>query len=473
MVTTLRQPEFRERFDETLSNALEALLDWELGDLRSEIPENWLNEVTDAISEFGQRLLEGLTEYFQGEAFEKRVRELVEGLQRELGDESLERVLTPKAREQVIVAMHDIGEGVVKGPGFRNTIGEFFKNNLQDFVTSEEPLGRYVPTGAVNFGEAVVRDYLPLVLDRFGQVLGSPAAQVRVRQALRSFIDHYLSKQGVFRQIVGRLMITERTLSQTVRALEQGGTDEVVALLREPLIQNRAAVAVNDAIDEMLERPVREIFDGISDDDLDRVGEVLTDRIVEFAAHETTEEFVLSRVDRFLRASEGKKLSDVLEYFGPEAAGRIADRLAEWIVEIARGERVRVLLETVLVRQAEWLLTVPIGPIGHYLPPSALDRAEQLLFDPLWEFLQARVPALVSELPIAEIVEQRIRTFPIEELERLIRTVTHRELKLIIYLGGFLGAVIGSLMVVVQAPIVGLAYLGLIALASYLFLNLR
>jgi uncharacterized membrane protein YheB (UPF0754 family) len=473
IVETLGQAEFRERFDRTLRNALESMLDKELGDLRSEIPENRLGEVTGTVADFGQRLLDGLSDFLQGEAFERRVNEFVDRLNVEFGDEPLERVLTPEARKQLVVVMHDVGEGVVRGRGFRNAIGEFFARNLQDFVTSEEPLGRFVPTGAINFGEAVVRNYLPLVLDRFGQVLESPAAQERVRRALRNFIDGYLSQQGVFQQIVGRLIITERTLTQTVQALERGGAAEVAALLREPLIQDRAAAAVNDAIDDMLARPVRDIFGDMGDEELARVGGVLTDRIVEFAGHETTEEFVMNRADQFLRASEGKKLGDVLEYLGPEAAHRMTDRLADWIVEIARGDRVGALLETALVRQTEWLLTVPIGRIRDFMPPDGLDRAERLVFDPLWEFLQSRVPALVAELPIAEMVEQRIRAYPIAELERLIWTVTRRELRLIIYLGGFLGAVVGSLMVVVQAPLIGLAYFGVILLASYLFINFR
>jgi uncharacterized membrane protein YheB (UPF0754 family) len=473
IISTLAKPEFRERFDRTLRAALEDLLNRELGSLRSEIPEGRLEEVAGTVADFGERLLGGLTEYLDGEAFEKRVREFVDRLNREFGDEPLERVLTPDARRQLVVALHDLGGGIIRGPGFRSAVAEFFQRNLRDFVTSEEPLGRFVPAGAINFGEAVVRNYLPLVLDRFGQVLESPAAQERVRRALRNFIDDYLSQRGIFQQIVGRLIITERTLSQTVQALERGGAEEVAALLREPLIQDRAAAAVNDAIDDILERPVREIFGDMSDEELSRVGEVLTDRIVEFVQHETTEEFVLNRVERFLQALEGKKLLDVVDYLGAEAAGRITDRLADWIVEIARGDRVRALLEAALVRQTEWLLTVPIGRVGDYLPPDGLDRAERVLFDPLWEFLQARVPGLVDDLPIAEMVEQRIRAYPMADLERLIWTVTQRELRLIIYLGGFLGAVVGSLMVIVQVPSVGMTYLGAILVASYLFLNLR
>ncbi len=473
IVATLGKPEFRERFDRTLRTALKDLLSRELGPLRETVPEPRLAEVAGAVGEFGGRLLEGLTAYLNGPAFERRVREFVDRLNREFGDEPLEHVLTPKAREQLLVGLHDLGGGLVRGPGFRRAVAEFFERNLRDFVTSDQPLGRYLPAGAINFGEAIVRNYLPLVLDRFGQVLESPAAQERVRRALRNFVDGYLSERGIFQQIVGRLIITERTLTQTVQALERGGAEEVAALLREPLIQDRAAAAVNEAIDDLLQRPVREIFGDMADAELARIGEVLTDRIVEFAQHETTEQFIMGRLERFLRALEGRRLRDLLDYLGPEAAARIGERLGDWLVDVARGERVRALLETALVRQSEWLLTVPIGRIGDYLPRDALERAERLLFDPLWAFLQARVPGLINDLPIAQMVEQRIRTYPIPDLERLIWTVTRRELRLIIYLGGFLGAVVGALMVVVSAPPVGAVYLAALVSASYVFINLR
>jgi uncharacterized membrane protein YheB (UPF0754 family) len=473
IVQTLSQPEFRERFDRTLRGALEGLVDRELGNLRSEIPAGRLDEVRGTVGDFGGRLLDSLTDYLHGESFEQRVREFVDRLNREFGDEPLQQVLTPQTRQQLLAALEGLGEGIVTGRGFRSAVDEFFQRNLRDFITSDEPFGRYVPAGAINFGEAIVRNYLPLVLDRFGQILESPAAQERVRRALRNFIDRYLSQRGVFQQIMGRLIITERTLSQTVQALERGGAEEIAALLREPLIQDRAAAAVNDAIDDVLQRPVREIFGDMSDEELARVGSVLTDRIIEFAQHPSTETFVVSRLDRVLQAAEGKRLSDIVEYLGSEATTRVGDRLADWVVELARGERAKDLLEAALVRQTEWLLTVPIGRVRDYLPEDGLDRAERLLFDPLWEFLQARVPALVYELPIAELVEHRIRAYPIEELEALIWTVTRRELHLIIYLGGFLGAVVGSVMVVVQSPPAGIAYLVIMLVASYLFINLR
>lgn len=473
IANTLRQPEFRARFNAAVRQAIDELFRRDLGALSAEIPDERLTEVARTVEDFGRRLLSALVEYLEGPAFEARVREFVGRLRGEFGDEPLERILTPELRRELLTALHDLGEAVVLSPGFRGAVDEFFTRHLRAFLTSEESLGRYLPAGAINFGEAVVQNYLPLVLDRFGEVLESPAAQERVRAALRGFIDRYLSEQGVVKQVLGRLIITERTLTQTVQALERGGAEEIAALLREPLMQARASEAVNGAIDELLRRPVREIFGDLTEEEVTRIRDVLTERVVEFFRHETTEEFLLGRVSRLLRAAEGKRLDDLIEYLGRETSARIGDRLTDWIVEAARGNRARELLEAMLVQQTEWLLSVPIGRIADYLPSDGLERAERILFEPLWEFLQSRVPILVTGLPISEMVEERIRTYPIPDFERLIWNVTRRELRLIIYLGGFLGAVVGALSVVLQAPLVGVVYLGFILVASYLFLNVR
>jgi len=51
---------------------------------------------------------------------------------------------------------------------------------------------------------------------------------------------------------------------------------------------------------------------------------------------------------------------------------------------------------------------------------------------------------------VAERVEEKIVAFPLQELERLIRSVTQKELNLIVRLGYLLGAGIGLLLVLVR-----------------------
>ena len=48
---------------------------------------------------------------------------------------------------------------------------------------------------------------------------------------------------------------------------------------------------------------------------------------------------------------------------------------------------------------------------------------------------------------VAERVEEKIRDYPLAQLENLVRSVTEQELKLIVRLGYVLGGIIGTILV--------------------------
>ena len=56
---------------------------------------------------------------------------------------------------------------------------------------------------------------------------------------------------------------------------------------------------------------------------------------------------------------------------------------------------------------------------------------------------KSRCPAVVEQLQIQDIVEQRVRGFSTARMEEIVRTVTQRELDLIVHLGYWLGGLVG------------------------------
>ena len=89
-------------------------------------------------------------------------------------------------------------------------------------------------------------------------------------------------------------------------------------------------------------------------------------------------------------------------------------------------------------------------PPARWLPEDGSSRLETALGDPIWEWLQTQVPAVVERIDVARRVEEKVRHFPTERLEEIVRRVTDRELRLIVNLGYVLGAMIGVVTVLVQ-----------------------
>ena len=75
---------------------------------------------------------------------------------------------------------------------------------------------------------------------------------------------------------------------------------------------------------------------------------------------------------------------------------------------------------------------------------------EEAMSDPVWEWLQTQVPSVIEQIDIAGRVEQKVLEFPPARMEELVRKVTHKELRLIVWLGYLLGGFIGIALVILD-----------------------
>jgi uncharacterized membrane protein YheB (UPF0754 family) len=467
----LSSPAFRDRFDETLRRALEELLAREYGSLRELATPAQLAELEVVLDRLLGRLQDAITIYLRSPEFDDRLRGFVRSLGTDLRDRPLSLVLTPSLHADLLSGARELWGGVRESAEVRRAVAEAVGDPIERVLVSEKPLRHYLPAGAIDLGEQVVSRYLPVLLERLSEALADEETRAHVQEVLRRFVDRFLEEQRTWARIVGRMVVTERTLERTLRALEEGGVDEITRLLGEPTVRERVARAVNEGVEELLDRPVSELVGDISPERAERIRQLVTDRIVYMIRHPNAEAILVRRLDGLLTSAEGKTVGEALDLVGAGSESGATAHLADWALEALRGERSSALLDRLFARQSAWLLSVPIGRVADYLPRDATRRAERVLFDPLWEFIQRRVPAAVMELPIATIVEQKIRGYPIERFEAIVRRVSQRELRLIIHLGGFLGAFIGSLMLFTASWRAGALAAGTLILLSFVFLN--
>jgi hypothetical protein len=470
---TLSSASFRSRFDEALADALEGLLERQIGPpgtLITTAQRTGLDEVLDRLID---KVLEGAEVYLKSPEWEDRVRAFARGLSGEFRERPFSVVLTPELRDDLNRGLQQLWSSVRESPEFARVISEALDRGIQRMLVSEKPLRHYVPAGAVNLGESFVGHYLPILLERLGGVLEDPSTRIKLQETLRRFTDRFLEAQKSWMRIVGRLMITERTLAQTVEAIEQGGVEEIAALLREPEVQAKIAEAVNRGAEDLLDRPVRELLGDITPARADRLRGALVERVLYLFRHPTTEEVVLQRLGQLVSAGADRTVGDLLDLLGEERSTELTEKAADWVLATLRGPRVLAFLRAIIEHRTAWILSVPVGRLKDYLPTDAVDRAQLLLADPLWRFLQRRVPATVAGLPVAQMVEDKLRSYPIAKVEDLIWRVSRRELVLIIYLGGFLGALIGSIMLLLQSVPAGLLASSLFVLLSFVFINVR
>jgi uncharacterized membrane protein YheB (UPF0754 family) len=436
--------EFRETFDERLSAFLDGMLHTERGSLRDLIPDAVLPEVEDLLAGAADQALARLDQYLDSEEFEEWLVARADGLLDAVKDQPVGDVLTP-AREAAVTEAADEWIGnAVESEGFRRAIEDYIEAGSRRILAPDTTFEEILPLGLVGSMEKAIQGYLPLAIQRLGRLLEDPEARERFESTLHELLQRFLKDLRFHQRVVARLVMTEETVEKVLDTIEEEGAERISEMLRDPAVQDAMARGINDAIVDFLRRPVTSVLGNAEDENVVNARATLTDWVMGLARDPATRTFVVEKLHRTLDRASEKTWGELLEKVP-------AEKVAGVLAGAARSEPARDLYRDGSERLVNALLDRPLGRPSDWLPDEAPESIEASLGDPIWEWLQAQVPAVVERIDVARRVEDKVRSFPTPRMEELVRKVTHRELKLIVRLGYVLGAFIGGLLVLVDA----------------------
>ena len=444
LTDVLGQPEFREAFDEGLSRFLHELLEVERGSLSELLGPEVMKEVDSIVGEVLDHTAERVGSFVHSEAFETSVEGRADALAEVLADEPVGDLLTPAREARITESAEEWIDGAVTGEAFRDMVGKYVRRGSQTLLTGDRTIQDMLPPGVAGTLERAVEGYVPLAIQRLGSVLDRPEARKRLQLAVQDVLHRFMHDLKFHQRVVARLVMTEDTVKKVLRTLEVEGAERIRKMLRERPLKEAMATGIGEAIADLLNRPVTEVFGNPDDEAVIRACDTIESWIVDLARDPDTRAFVTHRIEAGLSRASSGTWGDLLGGIPPE-------RISEWVVRAARSEIADRACRQGARALATAILERPVGRPGRFLPEGAVPKIERALSEPLWEWLQAQIPSVVHRLDVAGRVETKVLELPVERMEKMVRGVTERELRMIICLGYALGATIGGIMVVVDS----------------------
>lgn len=439
LARALREGHIREAFRERLRDGIRRFLEEE-----HDPPAEWLpgparREAEDLLEEaiLGTRPL--VADALESSAFARGARRALSGIADTLDREG-RGPLPPERIREVRDRVEAWLESVVASEAFEEQVTGQLDRLARKLLRPDRTLGELIPSGLVGALESALAGYLPLLMARLGRLLEDPDARDRFQAAVDDLLQRFMRDLRFHKRVVARLVITEETVDRVVDALEEDGTERLGELLREKEVQHAVARSVNEAVNELLHRPAVEVLGGPDDP---RVGDALeraADWIIGTARRPAARSFLLDRLEDVASRAEGATWGDVLRRVP-------ARKVGSWLADLLRSGPGRAVAEDTAERLAGGLLERPVRIPSELVGREAAERITGVLEPPLWDWISREIPDIAARVPVAARVEEKIRDFPLEQLEELIRSVTRRELNLIVRLGYLLGALIGSLLV--------------------------
>lgn len=435
--------EFRQAFDDRLAAFLTEVFEVERGPLRDLLPPAVLEQVEPVIEEGVDQAMRRLDEYLESERFAEAVERRSDDLLASVADEPIGGILTPARGEAVEAAVDEWLEQAVASEDFAQAVDDYLDRAARKLLKPGRTFEEVLPSGLVGSVEKAIAGYLPLAIERLGRLLEDPEARARFESTIHDLLHRFMTDLKFHQRVVARLVMTEDTVDKVLDTIEQEGAERLGEILTDEAVQKAMAKGVNEAIVDFLRRPVTSVLGEPDDESVLEARATLTGWVVDMARDPASREFLVEKLHAGLEKAGAKTWGEVLNEVPPE-------RLVEWVLAAARSGVARKLVREGADRLVTGLLDRPIGLPARWLPPQAPSRLQAALGDPLWEWLQGQVPVVVEKVDVARRVEEKVLEFPMARLEEIVRTVTERELSLIVKLGYVLGAFIGTILVVVD-----------------------
>ncbi len=433
----LSAPQVREAFADAMTRVVDELLETEHGPLRQALPLQASAVVDGILDDLGPRVAERLAVWSETEGFQRVVEEWLERLRTDLATRPVGNLLTPAMRVELTERVDGWVTDLAEGEDLEQTLRAWVAYQLETLERDQRPLIDRLPPGLLAPVEQAIDDYLPTAIDRLAGLLADPETRNIISKALRTAFDGAARQLLLHERILAKLVVKDETFDRLLDGIERAGFERFASAITAPAVRGRLAGAVHQALLGLLRMPLGERLARLGPERREALIRTLGDWVVSAARSPTTRASVHKALERGLDVASDRTWGQLL---GLVPAARAAAALGEAL----RGDTGRTWVAGTVTRAAERLLETPVGQPSAWLGADTTAALRAGVTQAAWGWVQIQVPRVVEKLNVPEMVEQKVLGFSTYRMEEIVRTVTERELKLIVRLGYLLGAIVGT-----------------------------
>lgn len=408
------------------------------------LPLSIRTTVREAVAALQQQLANYITDMLGSEETRAAVRDFVNAQTDELLARRLSETVNDELFEQTVRFVGERFRYLIGAPDFENKFRAFLGARIEELLNSQATLAELFTPDAVMLVKQRLDDQVAPIVGELSNIATSQKTRTRIGALIKREVDDYYNQLSFFKKI---FISHERINNEVDELVNTTLPRRVAEYLNGEAFAEDAKDFLNTTIDNLLQRPVRDIIGQIAPERFELLKDQITARLLALVRSPELITTINSYTRDALARLRPHTSRALLQSIQTDAVSRLKNLLTNGLLALLTREDTVRTLNKIIGAQVEKLLLKPIGRPTDYIKPDAIKSAGDALTERITTSARERLPATIAEFDISSIVRQKVENYPVEKLENLVMSVAKQHLRTIELFGLVIGFIVGVFQV--------------------------
>jgi uncharacterized membrane protein YheB (UPF0754 family) len=444
--SSLKKDSFQEHLYYLIESKVGSFLKKDLGPLSSIIHPSYRNYYDIGYKTVTYQIKETVWQYLQSDGCQEVLENAVDGWTQSLFSRDVNAILPVNYRQGIYSFFDNNVDKMFEHTAMDDLIHTFVVSEVGALVQSQKSLQDIVPDSVRQQIIQTINDQAPLLLAKGAQIVAEPEMQEKIIEAIKQAIEEFVASLGPMAAMVNGFLNRD-LVEEKIRYYLVEKEADVTALLTSDGVQERVAGALIERAEILFRTPLSELTEKVTDEQVATFTTELSGQIADTLRKKRIARSISSMfqetIETFIKNGSRTIGPVAQELVGKEGIETFGNWLKREIIAMLRSKKNRQVIDYMIENMLNSLVNKPIGRLDHIIPAGVREGLFRSLQAMATKMLTSEVPGVVKSINIRKIVSEKIDSFDLLRLEKLLLTIMEEQFKYINLFGGLLGFLIG------------------------------
>ena len=408
------------------------------------LPSGAREAVLDALAALQMKIGAHIASVLQSEETLESVRSFVERRVDEFLSRRVSEVVSEENFNNILGFLETRVRSIVRQKVLEQKIKDFVARRVEDFANTKATLGEMFTDDAVALLKERATEQVNPIVHQIAEIATAERTRSQMSALIKREVHNYYENLAFFKKI---FVSRENLLKEVDDLVNESLPKRIEETLRGDFFAQEAKNFIDTAIDNALQKPIPEIVGTIAPEKLETFKAQISKSVLSLVQGDEMTTQLSAYLSDTLYKIRPHSLDAILQTVHPQAEEKLKAMLSKGLINILTTNETANIINSVLSRQIERLLATPIGKLSDHVSEAQVKNAGANLTETIIAAAREKLPQVIQEFDLGNVVREKINNYPVEKLESLVLSVAKEHLRKIEMFGALLGLLTGVVQI--------------------------